>query len=205
MFFSSRERTRKSACHSSLSLPPSLRLSVSFFPQGLFCCIVLCWDTVLNWGGGGRTPWISPAYLLYQPFVLKDLRCSRLLQVKQGYRRAKNENKRLLPLFSSCATFPYTLRQRRLGERGIAVIFPFRRSDKELSTDPELPSFLSSVNGFREEELTKGGVFPVWGLVGGGLSNLIDMSYLVSHSTHWNKACLCRWLEERGEGGRVAE
>ena len=45
------------------------------------------------------------------------------------------------------------------------MIFPFRRSDKELSTDPELPSFLSSVNGFREEELTKGGVFPVWGLV----------------------------------------
>ena len=46
------------------------------------------------------------------------------------------------------------------------MIFPFRRSDKELSTDPELPSFLSSVNGFREEELTKRGCFPpVWGLV----------------------------------------
>ena len=79
------------------------------------------------------------------------------------------------------------------------MIFPFRRSDKELSTDPELPSFLSSVNGFREEELTKGGVFPVWGLVEEGPFKF-DRYVLFGKSLYpLNKACLCRWLEERGE------
>ena len=135
-------------------------------------------------GGGGRTPWISPAYLLYQPFVLKDLRCFSVITGKARIQKGKRTRISGYYRYSVVVQRSPTPSDKDgwgRGDRCDISIPPFGQRTLYGSRTSKFPFECQRFPGRRTDER---GCFPCVGVGGGGLSNLIDMSYLVSHSTH---------------------